>query len=118
MRHPPITPRPSLNVLIGSTSFVCLAEFCKLVPRSLAPTDVPLATAASTCNPENSSPIMRLLYLLLLFLVCLIQATSGKLKVKNIECEKMGGVCKHQRTHGCSILPAECRSRKKHCCRV
>ncbi|XP_072806634.1 beta-defensin 33-like [Vicugna pacos] len=62
---------------------------------------------------------MRLLYLLLLFLVCLIQATSGhERKVKNIECKKMGGVCKHQRTHGCSILPAECRSRRKHCCRV
>uniref|UniRef100_A0A8C9C240 Beta-defensin 33 n=1 Tax=Phocoena sinus TaxID=42100 RepID=A0A8C9C240_PHOSS len=39
-------------------------------------------------------------------------------KMKNSECEKMGGVCKHQTTHGCTILPAECKSRKKHCCRA
>ncbi|CAO2611591.1 hypothetical protein LEMLEM_LOCUS15218 [Lemmus lemmus] len=30
----------------------------------------------------------------------------------------MGGLCKNQKTHGCSILPAECKSRHKHCCRV
>uniref|UniRef100_A0A8C0E319 Beta-defensin 33 n=1 Tax=Balaenoptera musculus TaxID=9771 RepID=A0A8C0E319_BALMU len=42
---------------------------------------------------------------------------NGK-KMKNPECEKMGGVCKHQKTHGCIILPAECKSRKKHCCRA
>ncbi|TEA23754.1 hypothetical protein DBR06_SOUSAS3810120 [Sousa chinensis] len=62
---------------------------------------------------------MRLLYLLFLLLVCLIQTTSGnEKKMKNSECGKMGGVCKHQTTHGCTILPAECRSRKKHCCRA
>ncbi|XP_004405770.1 PREDICTED: beta-defensin 33-like [Odobenus rosmarus divergens] len=59
---------------------------------------------------------MRLLFLLFLFLVCLVQMTSGKGRF--LECEKMGGVCKHQKTHGCSILPAECRSRNKHCCRL
>uniref|UniRef100_G1M230 Beta-defensin n=2 Tax=Ailuropoda melanoleuca TaxID=9646 RepID=G1M230_AILME len=37
---------------------------------------------------------------------------------KFLECEKMGGACKHQKTHGCSILPAECKSRYKHCCRL
>ncbi|XP_068827486.1 beta-defensin 33-like [Capricornis sumatraensis] len=43
---------------------------------------------------------------------------SWKGKKKNLECEKMGGACKYQNTHGCVILPGECRSRKKHCCRV
>uniref|UniRef100_A0A4X1VSG1 Beta-defensin 33 n=1 Tax=Sus scrofa TaxID=9823 RepID=A0A4X1VSG1_PIG len=62
---------------------------------------------------------MRLLYLLFLFLVCLIQTTSGQEKKKKyLQCPKMGGVCKHQKTHGCSILPAECKARRKHCCRV
>ncbi|KAL0612890.1 Protein PPP5D1 [Plecturocebus cupreus] len=29
-----------------------------------------------------------------------------------LECEHMGGSCKHQKTHGCSILPALCKSRQ------
>uniref|UniRef100_A0A4W2BM80 Uncharacterized protein n=1 Tax=Bos indicus x Bos taurus TaxID=30522 RepID=A0A4W2BM80_BOBOX len=37
---------------------------------------------------------------------------------KNLECEKMGGACKYQNTHECVILPGECKSLKKHCCRV
>uniref|UniRef100_A0A5F9C6H9 Uncharacterized protein n=1 Tax=Oryctolagus cuniculus TaxID=9986 RepID=A0A5F9C6H9_RABIT len=37
---------------------------------------------------------------------------------KFLMCENMGGACKHQKTHGCSILPAQCKSRKKHCCRL
>ncbi|XP_059738308.1 beta-defensin 33-like [Bos taurus] len=61
---------------------------------------------------------MKLLYLLFLFLVCLIQTTSGKRKMKNLECEKMGGACKYQNTHGCIIMSGECKSRKKHCCIV
>ncbi|XP_068825956.1 beta-defensin 33-like [Capricornis sumatraensis] len=61
---------------------------------------------------------MRLLYLLFLLLICLIQTVSGKGKKKNLECEKMGGACRYQNTHGCVILPGECRSRKKHCCRL
>ncbi|XP_012879694.1 PREDICTED: beta-defensin 33-like [Dipodomys ordii] len=62
---------------------------------------------------------MRLLFLLLLFLVCLSQTASGHRKRKRfMECAKMGGACKYQRTHGCSILPAECKNRYKHCCRV
>uniref|UniRef100_A0A4W2EEG0 Uncharacterized protein n=1 Tax=Bos indicus x Bos taurus TaxID=30522 RepID=A0A4W2EEG0_BOBOX len=42
----------------------------------------------------------------------------GKRKMKNLECEKMGGACKYQNTHDCVILPGECKSQKKHCCRV
>uniref|UniRef100_A0A452VL98 Beta-defensin 33-like n=1 Tax=Ursus maritimus TaxID=29073 RepID=A0A452VL98_URSMA len=62
---------------------------------------------------------MRLLFLLFLLLACLAQMTSGHEKRRKfLECEKMGGVCKHQKTHGCSILPAECKSRYKHCCRL
>ncbi|KAM7110609.1 beta-defensin 33-like [Molossus nigricans] len=62
---------------------------------------------------------MRLLFLLLLLLVCLTQTASGyETRKKDRECKDMGGTCKHQRTQGCSILPAECRSRRKHCCRV
>ncbi|DAA14600.1 TPA: hypothetical protein BOS_23727 [Bos taurus] len=61
---------------------------------------------------------MKLLYVLFLLLVCLIHTTSGKRKMKNLECENMGGACKYQNTHGCVILPGECKSRKKHCCRV
>uniref|UniRef100_A0A673SJQ8 Uncharacterized protein n=1 Tax=Suricata suricatta TaxID=37032 RepID=A0A673SJQ8_SURSU len=62
---------------------------------------------------------MRLLFLLFLLLACLIQTTSGYGKRgKYLECGKMGGACKHQKTHGCSILPAPCRSRNKHCCRI
>uniref|UniRef100_A0A8C8YKU6 Beta-defensin 33 n=1 Tax=Prolemur simus TaxID=1328070 RepID=A0A8C8YKU6_PROSS len=60
---------------------------------------------------------MRLLFLLFLLLVCLSQTESGK-KGKPLECEQIGGACKHQKTHGCSILPAECKSRYKHCCRL
>ncbi|XP_026237969.1 beta-defensin 33-like [Urocitellus parryii] len=59
---------------------------------------------------------MRLLALLLLLLVCLFQTTAGR--KKDLECEKLGGACKHQKTHGCTILAAECRSRNKHCCRL
>uniref|UniRef100_A0A452ELG2 Uncharacterized protein n=1 Tax=Capra hircus TaxID=9925 RepID=A0A452ELG2_CAPHI len=59
---------------------------------------------------------MRLLHLLFLLLICLIQTVPGK--KKNLECEKMGGACRYQNTHGCVILPGECRSRKKHCCRL
>ncbi|XP_055423461.1 beta-defensin 33-like [Bubalus kerabau] len=61
---------------------------------------------------------MKLLYLLFLLLVCLIQTTSGKGKKKNLECDKIGGACKYQNTDGCVILPGECKSQKKHCCRV
>ncbi|KAM5312326.1 beta-defensin 33-like [Glossophaga mutica] len=62
---------------------------------------------------------MRLLFLLFFLLVCLTQMASGhKKENKRKQCENMGGICKHQKTHGCSILPAECRSRNKHCCRV
>ncbi|XP_006161312.1 beta-defensin 33-like [Tupaia chinensis] len=62
---------------------------------------------------------MRLLFLLFLLLVCLIQTESGyEQRRKYLECEKMGGSCKHQKTHGCSILSAECKSRHKHCCRL
>ncbi|XP_004875488.1 beta-defensin 33-like [Heterocephalus glaber] len=62
---------------------------------------------------------MRLLSLLVLLPVCLTQAASGYRR-NNIylECGKMGGACKHQKTQGCSILPAECKSRHKHCCRL
>uniref|UniRef100_A0A8C8YWG3 Uncharacterized protein n=1 Tax=Prolemur simus TaxID=1328070 RepID=A0A8C8YWG3_PROSS len=42
----------------------------------------------------------------------------GVQKGKPLECEQIGGACKHQKTHGCSILPAECKSRYKHCCRL
>ncbi|DAA14592.1 beta-defensin 33-like [Bos taurus] len=61
---------------------------------------------------------MKLLYLFFLLLVHLIHTTSGKRKKKNLECEKMGGACKYQNTHECVILPGECKSLKKHCCRV
>uniref|UniRef100_A0A8C2RBW9 Beta-defensin n=1 Tax=Capra hircus TaxID=9925 RepID=A0A8C2RBW9_CAPHI len=50
-----------------------------------------------------------------LHLLCLLY---WKGKKKNLECEKMGGACRYQNTHGCVILPGECRSRKKHCCRL
>uniref|UniRef100_A0A8C9IMK5 Uncharacterized protein n=1 Tax=Piliocolobus tephrosceles TaxID=591936 RepID=A0A8C9IMK5_9PRIM len=60
---------------------------------------------------------MRLLFLLFLLLGCLIQTASGK-KDRFHECEHMGGVCRYQKTHGCSILPAQCKSRYKHCCRL
>uniref|UniRef100_A0A8B9YAI6 Uncharacterized protein n=1 Tax=Bos mutus grunniens TaxID=30521 RepID=A0A8B9YAI6_BOSMU len=42
----------------------------------------------------------------------------GERKMKNLEREKMGGACKYQNTHDCIILPGECKSWKKHCCRV
>uniref|UniRef100_A0A4W2FVJ9 Uncharacterized protein n=1 Tax=Bos indicus x Bos taurus TaxID=30522 RepID=A0A4W2FVJ9_BOBOX len=42
----------------------------------------------------------------------------GKRKRKNLECEKMGGACKYQNTHGCIIMSGECKSWKKHCCRL
>ncbi|XP_021520457.1 beta-defensin 33-like [Meriones unguiculatus] len=62
---------------------------------------------------------MRLLFLLFLLLVCFTQTISGrKRNLKYHLCERMGGICKHQRTHGCSILPAECKNRYKHCCRL
>ncbi|KFO38045.1 beta-defensin 33 [Fukomys damarensis] len=62
---------------------------------------------------------MRLLSLLFVLLVCLIQTASGYRRNDiYLECGKMGGACKHQKTHGCSILPAECKSRHKHCCRL
>ncbi|XP_040148002.1 beta-defensin 33 [Ictidomys tridecemlineatus] len=61
---------------------------------------------------------MRLLALLLLLLVCLFHGASAYEKKKDLECEKLGGACKHQKTHGCTILAAECRSRNKHCCRL
>ncbi|XP_021025868.1 beta-defensin 33-like [Mus caroli] len=44
--------------------------------------------------------------------------TGRKRNSKFRQCEKMGGICKSQKTHGCSILPAECKSRYKHCCRL
>ncbi|XP_017655377.1 beta-defensin 33-like [Nannospalax galili] len=62
---------------------------------------------------------MRLLFLLVVLLICLTQTTSGhKRNSKSFQCKKMGGACKSQKTHGCSILPVECRSRFKHCCRL
>ncbi|NP_001034208.1 beta-defensin 33 precursor [Mus musculus] len=62
---------------------------------------------------------MRLLFLLFILLVCLAQTTSGRKRNSKFRpCEKMGGICKSQKTHGCSILPAECKSRYKHCCRL
>ncbi|KAJ1066877.1 hypothetical protein K5549_021731, partial [Capra hircus] len=54
-------------------------------------------------------------------LICFFSTSPsfiGKGKKKNLECEKMGGACRYQNTHGCVILPGECRSRKKHCCRL
>ncbi|XP_063090612.1 beta-defensin 33-like isoform X2 [Cavia porcellus] len=61
---------------------------------------------------------MKLLFLFLL-LVGLMQTALGYRRSDIfLECAKMGGACKHQKTHGCSILPAECKSRHKHCCRV
>ncbi|XP_038180759.1 beta-defensin 33-like [Arvicola amphibius] len=62
---------------------------------------------------------MKLLFLLFLLLLCLSQTALGnKRHLRFQQCERMGGLCKNQKTHGCSILPAECKSRHKHCCRV
>uniref|UniRef100_A0A4W2C1T9 Beta-defensin n=1 Tax=Bos indicus x Bos taurus TaxID=30522 RepID=A0A4W2C1T9_BOBOX len=55
-----------------------------------------------------------LIYLFLFHLPFLYRES----KKENLECEKMGGACKYQNTHGSVILPGECKSRKKHCCRV
>ncbi|XP_015846257.1 beta-defensin 33-like [Peromyscus maniculatus bairdii] len=62
---------------------------------------------------------MKLLFLLFLLLICFTQVGSGRRgNLKFHQCEEMGGMCKYQKTHGCSILPAQCKSRYKHCCRV
>uniref|UniRef100_A0A4W2I0T9 Beta-defensin 33 n=1 Tax=Bos indicus x Bos taurus TaxID=30522 RepID=A0A4W2I0T9_BOBOX len=64
---------------------------------------------------------MRWLDVIHVLFICLFFTSPffiGKRKMKNLECEKMGGACKYQNTHDCVILPGECKSQKKHCCRV
>uniref|UniRef100_A0A671F7G7 Uncharacterized protein n=1 Tax=Rhinolophus ferrumequinum TaxID=59479 RepID=A0A671F7G7_RHIFE len=67
--------------------------------------------AQHLCKPQTPTETLSIPGFLLA--VCLHQKRK-----KNLECKNMGGACKHQKTHGCSILPAECKSRHKHCCRV